>query len=293
MSGRFDSAWCPSQSFRSPSSLIRENMIEILQYDFMVNAIIASLLASVACGIIGTYIVIKRLVFLSGGIAHSAYGGIGLGYLLSFNPIFGAVGSSILGAVFISKMRKNKSENEDTLIGIIWAFGMALGVLFIGLAPGYAPDLMSYLFGNILTVSKTEILFMAVADIIIIVTVTLFYKQFQAITFDEEYSKTAGLNVDLFYLILFVLIAVTIVLLIKLVGIILVVALLTIPAAISKFFATSLIKMMLYSILFGVTFTMVGLLFSYYLNLASGSAIIILSVFGYFVAYGINNFINK
>ena len=152
---------------------------------------------------------------------------------------------------------------------------------------------MSYLFGNILTVSKTEILLMAITNLVIIFTVAIFYKQFQAITFDEEYSKTAGLNVDLFYLILFVLIAVTIVLLIKLVGIILVVALLTIPAAISKFFAKSLIVMMIYSIVFGLTFTLVGLLLSYYLNLASGSAIIIISVFGYFIAYAINTLKNK
>ena len=259
----------------------------------MVNAMLASILASIACGIIGTYIVIKRLVFLSGGIAHSAYGGIGLGYLLSFNPILGAVGSSILGAVFVSKMRKNRSENEDTLIGIIWAFGMAIGVLFIGLSPGYVPDLMSYLFGNILTVSKTEILLMAFADFIIIFLVILFFKEFRSITFDEEYSKTAGLNVDFYYLILFILIAVTIVLLIKLVGIILVVALLTIPAAISKFFAKSLSQMMFYSILFGLIFTLVGLLFSYYLNLPSGSAIIVLSVFGYFIAYGFKKLSQK
>lgn len=262
-------------------------MFEIFEYEFMINAVIASILASIACGIIGSYIVIKRLVFLSGGIAHSAYGGIGLGYLLSFNPIFGAVGSSILGAVFVSKMRKNKSENEDTLIGIIWAFGMALGVLFIGLSPGYAPDLMSYLFGNILTVSKTEILLMLLIDFIIILLVSFFFKEFQSITFDEEYSKTAGLNVDFYYLILFILIAITIVLLIKLVGIILVVALLTIPAAISKFFAKSLKRMMLYSIALGLIFTIVGLLFSYYLNLPSGSAIIVLSVAGYFIAYNL------
>jgi zinc transport system permease protein len=265
-------------------------MFEIFNYDFMINAIIASVLASIACGIIGSYIVIKRLVFLSGGIAHSAYGGIGLGYLLSFNPIFGAVGSSILGAIFVSRMRKNKSENEDTLIGIIWAFGMALGVLFIGLAPGYAPDLMSYLFGNILTVSKTEIWLMISVNIIVIAVVALFFKEFQSITFDEEYAQTTGLNVDLYYLILFILIAITIVLLIKLVGIILVVALLTIPAAISKLFSKSLKSMMIYSIAFGLLFTLVGLLLSYYLNLPSGSAIIVLSVLGYFVAYSFKNF---
>lgn len=266
-------------------------MFEIFSYDFMINAIIASVLASIACGIIGSYIVIKRLVFLSGGIAHSAYGGIGLGYLLSFNPIFGAVGSSILGAIFVSKMRKNKSENEDTLIGIIWAFGMALGVLFIGLAPGYAPDLMSYLFGNILTVSTTEIWLMISVDVIVIAVVALFFKEFQSITFDEEYAKTTGLNVDFYYLILFILIAITIVLLIKLVGIILVVALLTIPAAISKLFSKSLKSMMFYSIALGLLFTLVGLLLSYYLNLPSGSAIIVLSVFGYFIAYGFKNYL--
>lgn len=268
-------------------------MFEIFNYEFMQNAILASFLASIACGIIGTYIVIKRLVFLSGGISHSAYGGIGLGYLLSFNPIFGAVISSLLGAIFVSQMRKSKMENEDTLIGIIWAFGMALGVLFIGLAPGYAPDLMSYLFGNILTVSKSEIILMASADIIIILAVSLFFKQFQSITFDEEYSQTIGLNVDLFYLILFALIALTLVLLIKLVGIILVVALLTIPAAISKMLSKSLKSMMILSIIFGLVFTIFGLLISYYLNLPSGSAIIIISVIGYFLVFLINKYLNN
>jgi len=263
-------------------------MFDIFQYDFMINAILASILASIACGIIGPYIVIKRLVFLSGGIAHSTYGGIGLGYLLSFNPIYGAVGSSILGAIFVSRMRKNKLENEDTLIGIIWALGMALGVLFIGLSPGYAPDLMSYLFGNILTVSNSELILMTVTDSAIMLLVTVFYQQFQSITFDEEYAKTTGLNVDNYYLILFILIAVTIVLLIKLVGIILVVALLTIPAAVSKFFATSIAKMMIYSILFGLIFSLFGLLCSYYLNLPSGSAIIVISVIGYLIAYSLN-----
>ncbi|MFZ1290019.1 MAG: metal ABC transporter permease [Melioribacteraceae bacterium] len=268
-------------------------MLEIFQYEFMQNAILASVLASIACGIIGTYIVIKRLVFLSGGISHSAYGGIGLGYLLSFNPIYGAVFSSLLGAVFVSVMRKNKLENEDTLIGIIWAFGMALGVLFIGLSPGYAPDLMSYLFGNILTVSINELILMGIADLIIMVVVAIFFKQFQAITFDEEYSKTIGLNVDFYYLLLFVLIALTLVLLIKLVGIILVVALLTIPAAISKMIAKSLKSMMFLSIIFGLVFTILGLLISYYLNLPSGSAIIILSVIGYFIVFITNKILNN
>ena len=186
-------------------------MLDIFEYDFFINALVAGILSSFACGIVGTYIVIKRLVFLSGGIAHSAYGGIGLGYLLSFNPIIGAIGSSVLSAVFISNMRKNKLENEDTLIGIFWAFGMALGVLLIGLSQGYAPDLMSYLFGNILTVSSFELYLMAFTDLVVLIIVLTFFKQFQSITFDEEYAKTIGINVDRYYLILFILIAVTIV----------------------------------------------------------------------------------
>ena len=268
-------------------------MFEFLEYEFMINAILASILASIACGIIGTYIVIKRLVFLSGGIAHSTYGGIGLGYLFSFNPIIGAVLSSIGAAFFVSKMRKNKSENEDTLIGIVWALGMAIGVLFVGLSNDYVPDLMSYLFGNILTVSKSELVYMLLANFIIVIATVLFYDKFQAITFDEEYSKTTGLDVDFYYLILFVLIAVTIVLLIKLVGIILVVALLTIPAAIGKFFAKTLSGMMLLSIGLGLFFTLIGLFLSYYLNLPSGSTIIVFSVLGYFIAYTIKFSIKK
>ncbi|PID59230.1 MAG: hypothetical protein CR986_07060 [Ignavibacteriae bacterium] len=268
-------------------------MFEFLEYDFMINAILASILASIACGIIGSYVVIKRLVFLSGGIAHSAYGGIGLGYLLSFNPLYGAIGSSVLGALFVSKMRNKRSENEDTLIGIIWSFGMALGVLFISLAPGYVPDLMSYLFGNILTVSISEIYLMLLADLIIIGLTIFFFREFQAITFDEEFSRTTGLNVELLYHLLFIMIGITIVLLIKLVGIILVVALLTIPAAISKMFTKSLKDMMLSAILLGLIFTLSGLLFSYYLNLPSGSAIIILSVLGYFVALSLNKILQK
>lgn len=263
-------------------------MLEIFENDFMINAFIASFLASIACGIIGTYIVIKRLVFLSGGIAHSAYGGIGLGYLLSFNPIFGAIGSSVLGALFISKMRKNKLENEDTLIGIIWALGMAIGVIFISLSPGYAPDLMSYLFGNILTVSSQEILLMVATDIAIVLIVYSFFKEFQSITFDEEFAKTTGINVEIYYLILFILIAVTIVFLIKFVGIILVVALLTIPAAMAKFYASSIKSMMFLAIIFGLLFTNAGLLVSYYLNLPSGSVIIVLSVLGYLIVHFFN-----
>lgn len=260
-------------------------MTELFQYDFFINALTAGILASVAGGIIGSYIVVKRIVFISGGIAHTAYGGIGLGYLLGFNPLLGALGFSISAAVGISYLRTKQNQYEDTLIGIMWAAGMSLGVIFISLAPGYSSDLMSYLFGNILTVPTIEIRFIALIDIVIIIVVIAFFKQFQAITFDEEYSRAVGLNVDFYYLLLLVLVALTVVALIKIVGIILSIALLTIPAAVAKFFAGSLKSMLLLSVLTGIIFSVGGLFISYYLNLPSGSTIILLSVIGYSLAY--------
>jgi len=259
-------------------------MSDIFNYDFMINAIYASILASIVCGIVGTYVVVKRIVFISGGISHTAYGGIGLGYFLGFNPLFGAIGFSLLTAGFLSVMRKKKSQHEDTIIGIMWAFGMALGILFVNLTPGYSSNLMSYLFGNILTVPRSEIIMMFVLDLVIVSLVAVFFKEFQAITFDEEYARTLGLPVDRLYLLLLIIIALTTVLLIKLVGIILVVALLSIPSAISIKFVKSLRQMMIMSIVLGLIFTLSGLFLSYYLNLSSGAVIIMTSSAGYLLS---------
>lgn len=259
-------------------------MADILNYDFMINAIYASILASIACGIVGTYVVVKRIAFISGGISHTAYGGIGLGYFLGFNPLFGAIGFSLISAGFLSVMRKKKSQHEDTIIGIMWAFGMAVGIIFVNLTPGYSSNLMSYLFGNILTVPRSDILMMLFLDAFIILLVVLLFNEFQAVTFDEEFARTLGLPVDRLYLLLLVIIALTTVLLIKLVGIILVVALLTIPSAISIKFVRSIKQMMLMSIGLGMFFTISGLFISYYLNLSSGAAIILTASAGYLVS---------
>lgn len=259
--------------------------MEIFQYSFMVNALLTSLLASVALGIVGSYVVVKRIVFISGGISHTAYGGIGLGYLAGFNPIYGALGFTILSSLFISSMRKHKSQHEDTLIGILWAFGMALGIVFINFHEGYTPDLMSYLFGNILAVSHSDILVMIILDILILTVVFSLFSKFQAITFDEEYSEASGLPAGRLYLLLLVIISFTAVLLIKLVGIILVVALLSIPGAISINYVKSLKGMMFLSTILGIVFTVGGLLLSYYLNISSGAAIILLAVSFYFLSH--------
>jgi len=259
-------------------------MMEIFSYDFMINAIIAGALASIAFGIIGSYIVVKRISYISGGISHTAYGGIGLGYLLGFSPLLGAVGFSILAAIIIAYLRTKKNNNEDTLIGVLWSLGMALGILFIGLTNGYAPNLNGYLFGNILVVPTNELYLMIVLDIIIIATVYFLYDKFLAITFDEEFARVIGINVDLYYLILLILIALTTVVLIKLVGIILVIALLTIPGAISLQFVKSLKNMMIFSIIIGFAFNFIGLILSYYLNISSGATIIIIAVISYIVS---------
>ncbi|MFA7288143.1 MAG: metal ABC transporter permease [Melioribacteraceae bacterium] len=257
---------------------------EIFQYDFMINAIIASILASIAFGIVGSYVVVKRIIFISGGISHTAYGGIGLGILLGFDPMLGAIAFSLIAAFIISKLRNNSSNNEDVLIGIMWAFGMALGILFTSMTPGYTQNLSSYLFGNILTVPREELYMMLVLDIGIVSVTAIYFKEFQAITFDEEYARVIGLPVDNLYLLLLIIIALTTVVLIKLVGIILVVALLSIPASISQRYITNLRNMMLLSIVVGMVLTITGLFIAYYFNLAAGAATIILSVFAFLLS---------
>jgi zinc transport system permease protein len=263
-------------------------MLDALQYGFMQNALIAGLLASVACGVVGTYIVTKRIVFISGGIAHTSFGGIGLGYLMGFNPVLGALLFSLGAAVGMGYISRRTKTAPDTIIGILWAMGMALGVLFIGLAPGYAPDLFGYLFGNILTVPTSDLWLMLALDVVIVGVVIALYKEFLAISFDEEYSAAMGLPVGLLYLIMLCLVALTVVVLLRVVGMILVLALLTIPVALARQFTYDIKKIMLYASLFGMVFTIGGLWLSYNFDLASGATIILLGGVTLLVYTGFN-----
>ncbi len=250
-------------------------MLEILQYDFMRNALIAALLASVACGIIGVYVVVKRIVFISGGISHASFGGIGLGYYLGTNPLYGLIPFSLLSAIVMGVVSKRSKVAEDTAIGILWSLGMAIGIILINKTPGYAPDLMTYLFGNILTVPISDIYLMLGLDIVIILVVYAFYEEFMALCFDEEFSEVAGLSVEKLYILLLCLIALTIVLLIKVVGIILIIALLTMPASLSRHYTSDLQKMMYLAIFFGAFFSIMGLFLSYMFDIPSGATIIL------------------
>jgi zinc transport system permease protein len=250
-------------------------MLAVLQYEFMRNAIMAGLLAAVACGIVGVYVVVKRIVFVSGGIAHASFGGIGLGYFLGINPIVGALFFSLGSGLAIASITRRTRLPEDTAIGILWAVGMALGVVFIALTPGYAPDLMSYLFGSILTVPFSDVLLMLALVAIIIGVVVAFYKEYLILSFDEEYGITIGMPVEKLYLLLLAMIALTVVVLIQIVGMILVIALLTFPAAMARQFSHNMKTMMLLSVLFGCVFIIGGLWLSYTLRLPSGATIVL------------------
>ena len=252
-------------------------MIPIIGYEFMRNAIIAALLASIACGIVGVYVVVKRIVFISGGIAHAAFGGICLGYFLGLNPVLAVIPFSIASALSMGVVSRRTKIPEDTAIGILWATGMALGIILVELTPGYAPDLFGYLFGSILTVSRSDIMLMLLLDAVIIGVVALYHHEFEAICFDEEYATAIGLRTERLYLLLLCLIALTVVALIRVVGVILVIALLTMPAAISRRFSARMHGMIVRSVALSAILTFCGLLLAYLFNLPSGATIVLVS----------------
>ncbi|MBW1742236.1 MAG: metal ABC transporter permease [Deltaproteobacteria bacterium] len=256
----------------------------LINQSFMQNAVIIGLLASVACGIMGTYVVVRRIVFISGGISHTVLGGMGIAYYYGHNPIHGAVVSALAAALIIGFVSVYYHEHEDTLIGALWAVGMAVGLLFIYKTPGYNVDLMSYLFGNILMVKGESIRVLAYLDALIIVSVVVFYKRFLAVCFDEEYSQLQGVGVVGTYLLLLCLIALTVVILIQVVGIIMVIALLTLPAATARYYAYSLVQMMVLASLLGAVFTTTGLVVSYQPNLPAGATIIVIAGIAYLLA---------
>ncbi len=255
--------------------------MEILTYNFFQNALIIGILASIACGIIGPFVVAKRISFLSGSIAHSSFGGIGLAYFLGFNPLIGAAVFSILSALGIGIVSEKFKKNEDAVIGAMWSLGMAIGLVFIYLTPGYSADLFSYLFGNILMTGSADIILAIILNIVIVISVLAFYRWFTAIIFDKQFSEVINIAVFPIYLFLLCLVALTIVILIRIVGVILVIALLTLPAATAQTFNKSFRKIIFWSILFGCLFTTAGIFLSYYLNLPSGPMIIFTAVFVY------------
>ncbi len=255
--------------------------MELLHYTFFQHALLGSLFASIACGIIGTYIVTRRLVFISGGLTHASFGGIGLGLYTGISPILSAALFSVLSAFGVEWLSKRNDMREDSAIAMFWTLGMALGIIFSFLAPGFTPDLSAYLFGNILTITVTDIVLLALLSGALILFFMLFLHPIISIAFDREFSRSQGLPVSLFEYILMMFIALTIVLSLRMIGIVLVISLLTIPQMTANLFSTKFTHIILLSIGIGYLSCIGGLIFSYFLNVPSGASIIFFSILIY------------
>ena len=252
-------------------------MHAILEYGFLQSALLAGLLASIGCGVMGTYVVVKRISYMAGGISHSVLGGMGAALFFGFAPMKGALVAAITAALLIGWIKLRWRAQEDTLIGAMWAMGMSIGILFISRTPGYATDLVSYLFGNILLVSREQIGHMAALDLLVTGMVLAFYRQFLAVSFDEEFARLRGVPVNFFYLLFLCLVALTVVLLVQVVGLVLVIALLTLPAAIAGHYIHTMGRMMIAASLLGMVFTTAGIMLSYYLDVPAGAVIILIA----------------
>lgn len=270
-----------------------ESIAEALQFTFMRNALMAGVLVSIACGVIGAFVVVNRIVFISGGIAHAAYGGVGLGYYFKFNPVLGAVIFSLAAALGMGAVHRKTRQRADTIIGVMWAVGMAVGVILIDLSPGYKADLMSYLFGSILTVPSSDLVMMLGLDVVIVAAAALFYKELLAVSFDETFASVENVPVDAVSMLLVCAIALTVVMMMRVVGLIMVIALLTIPAAISGQFVRDMKKMMALACLLGALFTTAGLWLSYFLNLTSGATIILVAGAAYVLSLALKAWLQR
>jgi len=260
-------------------------MFEALQYEFLRNALAAGLLASIICGIMGTLVVVNRIVFLSGGIAHAAFGGIGLSFFLGWHYLVGTLGFSLAAAMVMAAVSLKARHRADTIIGVIWAVGMAFGIILLDLTPGYHVDLMSYLFGSILTVPQSDLWVMLMVSALMGGFVAYFYKDLLAISYDEEFARIRGVPIRALYFALIGMLSLSIVLIIRIVGLILVIALLTIPPFIVEKYAKSLFQMMMGSSLLGAVFTICGLWLSYAFDLTSGASIILVAGITFFLFF--------
>lgn len=246
----------------------------IFQYEFVIKGLLGALFASITAGLAGTYIVSRRMVFLSGGITHALFGGIGIGYFAGINPVAGAAVFGVMSALGIEYLSLRQKIREDSAIGILWALGMAIGIIFIYLTPGYAPNLISYLFGSILTVTYGDIIALGIMSAVLIIWFTVFYRMILYISFDEQYARIFTSRVNLFRYVTTSLIALTIVLNIRMAGVVLVISLLTIPPNIAMLFTRKYSKIVVWSMVAAFAGTAAGYVISYYAGIPVGATII-------------------
>ncbi|MDR2917187.1 MAG: metal ABC transporter permease [Tannerella sp.] len=266
--------------------------MDILQYTFFQNALWASLLIAIACGIVGTYIVSRRIVFISGGITHASFGGLGIGFYLGIDPVLSALGFAVLsafGVEYLSHSGDYKRIREDSVIAAIWSLGMAIGVIFIFLTPGYTPNLSAYLFGNILTVSKTDILWMFILSVVLISVYLLGKRIIVYTAFDRDFARTQGLPVRFVEYMMMLFIAATIVLSIRLIGIMLLMSLVTIPQMTANMFTSNYNKITIISCILGFIGCVSGLFLSYFFNIPSGAFIILVLITLFLIAKAIQS----
>ncbi|MEW6347739.1 MAG: metal ABC transporter permease [Thermodesulfobacteriota bacterium] len=277
-----------------------EFLIDLSRYAFLQHALATGILASVACGVVGTFVVVRRITYIAGGIAHAVLGGMGIAFYLQkvhslpmLHPLYGAVAAAILSALVIGLVSLRAKQREDTVIGALWSVGMAVGIVFISRTPGYNTDLMSYLFGNILLVSRGDLWLIGILDVVVVGTALAFYHKFLAVCFDGEFAALRGLHVEFYYLLLLCMTALTVVVLVTVVGIVMVIALLTLPAAIASFFSKTLGRMMVISALLCMVMTSLGLFLSYGPNYPAGSTTILIAGGSYLVVLVGKNLLDR
>ena len=257
---------------------MRATIENIFAYDFLVNAFVACILSGITCGIVGSYIVARRMVFLASGITHASFGGLGIALYAGLNPLLGAVAFASVSSLGIEYASRKGRMREDSAIGIIWSVGMAIGALFMSLRPGYATDLTSYLFGNILLVDRGDVAWLALLTVVIVFGAAIWLRRLMYITFDEEYARSQGLPVAVVAYVMAVVIAITIVLSIKVMGIILLLSLVTLPVVIANTLTKDYRRITLFASIIAVVANVIGFIFSYEYDLPTGSCIIFILV---------------
>jgi len=260
---------------------------------FLRYALIIGAVSSITFGIIGTYVVTKRISYIAGAISHSVLGGLGAAVYFGINPMIGAFAAAIISALIIGFASIYEKEREDTLIGAIWAIGMAVGLIFLSLTPGYSTSIMSYLFGSILLVSQGDIAIIIALNAVVLIICFAFFDRLLAICFDEEIARLRGVNVTFFYMLLLILVSITIVLLIRIVGIIMVIALLTIPTAVAGYFSKRLSGIMVLSVIFCLIFNVSGIAVSFVTNTPSGPTIVVIAGIFYAIVAIISHYLKS
>lgn len=260
-------------------------MFELFQYEFVQNALIAGFLAAFICGVVGSLVVVNRMIFLAGGVAHASYGGIGMALFWNLPFMLSVLGFTVLAAVIMALFMLKARNRADTFIGALWAIGMSFGIILLDFTPGYNADLMSYLFGSILTVSHTDLIYMLVVLVISIGFTAFFYNDILAVSYDGEFSGLRGIPVTFLYVAMVVIMALSIVVIIRVVGLIMVIALLSMPPFIAERYSSSLKSMMARSCLLSLACVMLGLGLAYRFDITSGAAIIMVTAIFFVVNF--------